>query len=88
MPRPSKGARLYKRKARFHGGKIVHQAVWIIKRATKKRHPPAPIQRRLLAHLRRWKGRKLIATCFVEFNGKPVASVKTQERGAAHPPER
>ena len=30
----------------------------------------------MLAHLRRWKDRKLIATCFVEFNGKPVASVK------------
>jgi integrase len=46
------------------------------KRATKKRQPPAPIPPRLLAHLRRWKDRKLIATCFVEFNGKPVSSVK------------
>jgi integrase len=46
------------------------------KRATKKRQTPAPIPPRLLAHLRRWKERKLIATCFVEFNGKPVASVK------------
>jgi integrase len=46
------------------------------KRATKKRQTPAPIPPRLLAHLRRWKNRKLIATCFVEFNGKPVASVK------------
>ena len=46
------------------------------KRATKKRQTPAPIPPRLLAHLRRWKDRKLIATCFVEFNGKPVASVK------------
>ncbi|WP_461357451.1 tyrosine-type recombinase/integrase [Bradyrhizobium sp. USDA 4454] len=35
---------------------------------------PAPT--RLLAHLRRWQDRKLINTCFVEFNGKPVASVK------------
>ena len=26
--------------------------------------------------MRRWKDRKLIATCFVEFNGKPVTSVK------------
>jgi integrase len=26
--------------------------------------------------MRRWKDRKLIATCFVEFNGKPVSSVK------------
>src|SRR6266404_1095012 len=31
MPRPSKGARLYKRKARYTDGKLVHQAVWIIK---------------------------------------------------------
>jgi hypothetical protein len=31
MPRPSKGARLYKRKARYSGRKLVHQAVWIIK---------------------------------------------------------
>src|SRR6202044_3909329 len=46
------------------------------KRATKKRQTPAPIPPRLLAHLRRWKERRLIATCFVEFNGKPVASVK------------
>jgi hypothetical protein len=37
------------------------------KRATKKSQTPAPIP---LAHLRHWKDRKLIATCFVEFNGK------------------
>ena len=35
------------------------------KRATKKRQTPAPIPLRLLAHLRRWRDRKLIATCFV-----------------------
>jgi integrase len=46
------------------------------KRVTKKRQTPAPIPPRLLAHLRRWTDRKLIATCFVEFNGKPVVSVK------------
>jgi hypothetical protein len=46
------------------------------KRATKKRQTPAPIPPRLLAHLRRWKERRLIANSFVEFNGKPVASVK------------
>ncbi|WP_371814986.1 tyrosine-type recombinase/integrase [Bradyrhizobium sp. CCBAU 51753] len=46
------------------------------KRATKKRQTPAPLPPRLLAHMRRWKDRKLISTCFVEFNGKPVASVK------------
>ncbi len=52
------------------------------KRATKKRQTPAPIPPRLLAHLRRWKDRKLIANCFVEFNGKPVASVKTGFKSA------
>jgi integrase len=46
------------------------------KQATKKRQTPAPIPPRLLAHMRRWKERKLMATCFVEFNGKPVSSVK------------
>jgi integrase len=52
------------------------------KRATKKRQPPAPIPARLLAHMRRWKDRKLIVSHFVEFNGKPVASVKTGFRSA------
>jgi hypothetical protein len=52
------------------------------KRATKKRQTPAPVPPRLLVHLRRWKERKLIANCFVEFNGKPVASVKKGFRTA------
>jgi integrase len=46
------------------------------KRATKKRQTPAPVPPRLLAHMRRWVKRKLFATSFVEFNGKPVASVR------------
>jgi integrase len=46
------------------------------KRATKKRQTPAPIPPRLLAHMRRWNTRKLAGSHFVEFNGKPVASVK------------
>jgi hypothetical protein len=52
------------------------------KRATKKRQTPAPIPPRLLAHMRRWKKRKLIASHFVEFNGKRVASVKKGFRSA------
>ena len=52
------------------------------KRTTKKRQTPAPIPPRLLAHLRRWRDQKLIASCFVEFNGKPVSSVKTGFRSA------
>jgi integrase len=47
------------------------------KSVTNKRQPPVPVPPRLLAHLRRWKDRKLIARHFVEFNGKAVASVKT-----------
>jgi integrase len=47
------------------------------KSVTNKRQPPVPIPPRLLAHLRRWKDRKLIARHFVEFNGEAVASVKT-----------
>lgn len=46
------------------------------RKSTNKRQTPAPIPRRLLLHMRRWKRLKLIAKCFVEFNGKPVASVK------------
>jgi integrase len=47
------------------------------KRATNKRQPPAPIPPRLLAHLRRWQRLGLCRSHFVEFNGKPIASVKT-----------
>jgi integrase len=47
------------------------------KQETNKRQPPTPVPPRLLAHLRRWKDRKLIARHFVEFNGESVASVKT-----------
>jgi hypothetical protein len=32
--------------------------------------------------MRRWKKRKLMANCFVEFNGKPVTSVKKVLRTA------
>lgn len=42
-----------------------------------KRQPPAPIPPRLLAHLRRWQRLGLAGSHFVEFNGKPVKSVKT-----------
>jgi integrase len=44
------------------------------RRSTKKRQTPAPIPPRLLVHMR--LSRRLIAACFVEFNGKPIASVK------------
>ncbi|WP_340322161.1 tyrosine-type recombinase/integrase [Chelatococcus albus] len=47
------------------------------KKATNKRQPPVPVPPHLLAHMRRWKDKKIAATHFVEWNGKPIASVKT-----------
>ena len=47
------------------------------KRATNKRQPPAPLPPRLLAHMRRWQRLGLVGGHFVEFNGKPIASIKT-----------
>jgi integrase len=44
---------------------------------TNKRQPSVPIPSRLLAHLRRWHRIDPEAKHFVEFNGKPVNSVKT-----------
>jgi integrase len=45
--------------------------------ATNKRQPPAPLPPRLLAHMRRWERLGLVGGHFVEFNDKPVRSVKT-----------
>jgi integrase len=47
------------------------------KRATTKRQTPVPLPNRLLAHLRRWSRLGIAKSHFVEWNGKPVASVKT-----------
>lgn len=44
---------------------------------TNKRQPTVPIPLRLLAHLRRWQRLNPEAKHFVEYNGKPVNSVKT-----------
>ena len=44
---------------------------------TKKRQPPAPIPARLLAHMRRWHVKGIVKDHFVEWNGSPIASVKT-----------
>jgi len=49
---------------------------------TKKRQPTVPIPSRLLAHLRRWHRIDPEAKHFVEFNGKPVSSVKTAFKSA------
>jgi integrase len=47
-----------------------------------KRQPTVPIPLRLLAHLRRWHRIDSEAKHFVEFNGKPVSSVKTAFKSA------
>jgi hypothetical protein len=52
------------------------------RRATRKRQTPAPVPQRLLAQMRCWAKLRLMAQCFVEFNGKPVASVKKDFRSA------
>ena len=44
---------------------------------TNKRQPPVPIPPRLLAHIRRWKAKGLVRDYLVEWNGRPVRSVKT-----------
>lgn len=46
------------------------------KKKTKKRAPPIRIPDRLLAHMRRWERKGLSKNAVVEFNGKPVASVR------------
>ena len=46
-------------------------------RETNKRQPPVPLPPRLLAHLRHWFSNGLVHEYFVEWNGKPVHSVKT-----------
>ncbi|WP_244549819.1 tyrosine-type recombinase/integrase [Bradyrhizobium erythrophlei] len=49
---------------------------------TNKRQPPVPIPPRLLTHLRRWHRTDAHAKHFVEFNGRPVTSVKTAFKSA------
>ena len=48
---------------------------------TRKRTPPVPVPPRLLAHMRRWEGR-LGLRWAVEFNGRPVTTLKTAWRSA------
>ena len=50
-------------------------------REAKKRRPPVPLPRRLLAHLRRWK--RLGQRYAVEWNSKPVQDVDKAFRNVA-----
>ena len=57
------------------GNGIFHRAIG--KRASTKRQTPVPLPNRLLASLRRWSRLNIAKSHFVEWNGKPIASVKT-----------
>jgi integrase len=48
------------------------------RRATNKRQPVVPLPSGLLSHHRRWVAKGIATDHFVEWNGKPVASVKTE----------
>jgi integrase len=52
------------------------------KHETNKRQTPVPIPQRLLAHLRRWHAKGISRQHFVEWNGRPVKSVKTAFKSA------
>lgn len=45
-------------------------------RETKKRQPPVRLPDRLLAHLRRWRRLGIASHAVIEWNGKPVRSVR------------
>lgn len=45
-------------------------------RQTKKRQPPAKLPPRLLAHMRRWVAKGFAKKAVIEWNGKPVRSVR------------
>ena len=45
-------------------------------RETKKRQPPVRLPDRLLAHMRRWQRLGIATHAVVEWNGKPVRSVR------------
>ena len=47
-----------------------------VPRETKKRQPPVRLPDRLLAHLRRWHRLGIAKHAVVEWNGKPVRSVR------------
>jgi integrase len=46
------------------------------KKATSKQQPTIPLPPRLLAHMRRWQRLGISNHSVIEFNGKPVASVR------------
>jgi integrase len=53
------------------------------KAETNKRQPPVRLPPRLLAHLKRWKRRGISLRAVVEYDGRPVVSVKMAFANAA-----
>jgi len=52
------------------------------KKPTKKKQTPVPIPSRLLAHMRRWERLGISKSHVVEYNRRPVKSVKTAFKSA------
>jgi integrase len=52
------------------------------RRETNKRQPPVRLPPRLLAHLRRWQGQRLIARSVVEWEGRSVGTIAKAFRAA------
>jgi len=57
------------------------------RRSTKKRQPTVPLPPKLLSHLRRWATLGIAKSHFVEWNGKPIKSVKTAFHSAVRSAE-
>ncbi|TYO65405.1 tyrosine-type recombinase/integrase [Bradyrhizobium hipponense] len=55
----------------------VYHRLAIGKKKSNKRQPIIPLPDRLLAHMRRWVDRGIVASHFVEWNGAAIKSVKT-----------
>ena len=59
------------------GAGLYHRLPEDMVEAANKKSPTVPIAPRLLAHLKRWRDRQMIAEHVVEWQGKPVQSIKT-----------
>jgi integrase len=65
----------------------VYHRLAIGKKKTIKRQPTIPLPDRLLAHMRRWVDKGVVASHFVEWNGAAIKSVKTAMASAVEKAE-
>jgi hypothetical protein len=63
-------------KLRGAGMEKVEDLVKQRRQQTKKRQPPVKLPPRLLAHMRRWAGLGIAKRAVIEWNGKPIESVR------------